>query len=384
MSEHKRILMFIGHYLPGTKSGGILRSVENMVSILGNQYKFKIITRDRDINSNDPYTNIDSKKWNKVGNAEVFYLQQEHSKFNNLINVINNESYDILYINSIFDKLSLKIIIAHKLKKLPKKHIIISPRGEFAWASFKLRLFRKLIYVSLSRLLGLYSGLVWHVSSRHESNDLKKIMNIRDKNIQIAMDLPKIIPDRDYKNESSYFSDNNLKIIFLSRISEEKNLDIALKIISEIKSNIIFEIYGPIDSNIYWKKCKKIIHNLPKNILVNYNGFVEPGEVLDIFSKHDLFLFPTGGENFGHVIAESISVGTKVLLSKNTPWLDLEINNLGWNFEINEIEKFRDIIDQVSKKSVNERISERSKARNSFLIKFKKSQSLNENIRLFS
>jgi hypothetical protein len=34
MSEHKRILMFIGHYLPGTKSGGILRSVENMVSIL--------------------------------------------------------------------------------------------------------------------------------------------------------------------------------------------------------------------------------------------------------------------------------------------------------------------------------------------------------------
>ena len=383
MSEPRTILIFIGHYLPGTKSGGILRSVENMVSILGNKYKFKIITRDKDVNSNETYKNIKINKWNQVGNAEVFYLNEDKSKFKNLIALINATSHDFLFINSFFDKLSIKIIFANKLKKLPSQHIIISPRGEFAWASFKLRLIRKLFYIILSRLIGLYSRLEWHVSSIHELKDLKKIMHINDKKIRIAMDLPKIVTMQDYSHESKHLYDDRLKIIFLSRISEEKNLDIALEIISEIKRNIIFEIYGPIDSTIYWKKCKKIIDNLPKNIVVNYNGFVDPNDVLDIFSRYDLFLFPTGGENFGHVIAESISVGTKVVLSKNTPWLDLEKDNLGWNFELNEIDKFRDTIEQTSKLSLKDRITEREKVRKSFIIRFQNSKSLDENLNLF-
>ena len=36
---------------------------------------------------------------------------------------------------------------------------------------------------------------------------------------------------------------------------------------------------------------------------------------------HDLFVFPTLGENFGHVIYESLMCGTPVLVSDNTPWL---------------------------------------------------------------
>jgi glycosyltransferase involved in cell wall biosynthesis len=39
-----------------------------------------------------------------------------------------------------------------------------------------------------------------------------------------------------------------------------------------------------------------------------------------IFAQHDLFVLPTRGENFGHVIIESLNVGTPVLLSDRTPW----------------------------------------------------------------
>jgi glycosyltransferase involved in cell wall biosynthesis len=39
-----------------------------------------------------------------------------------------------------------------------------------------------------------------------------------------------------------------------------------------------------------------------------------------VFRQYDLFVFPTRGENFGHVIIESLSVGTPVLLSDRTPW----------------------------------------------------------------
>ena len=41
---------------------------------------------------------------------------------------------------------------------------------------------------------------------------------------------------------------------------------------------------------------------------------------MDTLSKHDLFVFPSLSENFGHVIFESLSAGTPVITSVHTPW----------------------------------------------------------------
>jgi glycosyltransferase involved in cell wall biosynthesis len=385
MSEKKTILIFIGHYLPGTKSGGILRSVENMINLLGKNYKFKIITRNKDINSSKSYENISSGEWTKVGNAEVLYMNENDSNFNNLVKIINNIKHDFFFINSFFDKLSIKIIFGSRIGRLDSvKNIIISPRGEFAWASFKLRLFRKFFYVIFSRIFGFYSKLIWHVSSKYEMRDLVRIMNIKKDNIKIAMDLPKIDLEREFLNENENFSEKKLKIIFLSRISEEKNLDIAIRMLSRVKSNIVFDIYGDVDSKSYWRRCQDLLNKLPDNIEYNYYGFVKNDEVLNIFSKYDLFLFPTGGENYGHVIAESISVGTKVLISKNTPWLELENDNIGWDLSLDNEDNFINTIENEARTSLTERIKHRKIARQMFSKRFKNSNSLSDNINLFS
>ena len=71
--------------------------------------------------------------------------------------------------------------------------------------------------------------------------------------------------------------------------------------------------------------------------------------------KYDLFLFPSGGENYGHVIAESLSSGTPVLISKNTPWLDLESQNLGWDIDLKDMDSFVEIIEKVARMSHDER-----------------------------
>ena len=73
---------------------------------------------------------------------------------------------------------------------------------------------------------------------------------------------------------------------------------------------------------------------------------LKPNEVVGTFSKYDLFLFPSGGENYGHVIAESLSSGTPVLISKNTPWLDLESQNLGWDIDLKDMDSFVEIIER--------------------------------------
>jgi glycosyltransferase involved in cell wall biosynthesis len=46
------------------------------------------------------------------------------------------------------------------------------------------------------------------------------------------------------------------------------------------------------------------------------------------------FLFsPTRGENYGHAIAESLFMGLPVIVANTTPWRDLFVRKLGFDFE---------------------------------------------------
>ena len=79
---------------------------------------------------------------------------------------------------------------------------------------------------------------------------------------------------------------------------------------------------------------------MPRNIAVRYHGSVEHKRVWEVFRSHDLFLFPTRGENFGHVILESMWAGTPVLLSDTTPWRHLEGIGVGWDLSLENYEGF--------------------------------------------
>ena len=56
------------------------------------------------------------------------------------------------------------------------------------------------------------------------------------------------------------------------------------------------------------------------NIKLSINDEVIQNQVINIFKKHDLFVLPTRGENFGYVIIESLSAGLPALISDKTSW----------------------------------------------------------------
>lgn len=140
-----------------------------------------------------------------------------------------------------------------------------------------------------------------------------------------------------------------------------KNLDFAIRVLKEVKSEIFFDIYGPKEDLAYWNQCETLIHQLPSNIVVNYCGSIRPENVKEKFSRYDLFLFPTRGENYGHVIAESISAGTPVLLSDRTPWRDLEQQGTGWVLPLDSQAIFSQKIDALAELSLEQRQEKRSK-----------------------
>lgn len=380
------ILIFVGHYLPGIKSGGILRSVENTVANLGDEFDFLIVTRNTDVKDLAPYPNIKPGVWLKVGKAKVLYMDKTLSSYKNILSILTCTKYHAIHLNSFFDSICIKVLLANKFNANLNTPIILSPRGEFAPASFKIKLCKKKAYVFLSKLIKLFHGVVWHVSTQHEKEDLDNVMEIPNSKVYIAEDLP-IKPLGNQVNSFKRKSDDILKVVFLSRISPEKNLKYALNVLKRTKCQIVFDIYGFIDDKRYWQECLTIINEIQANNLllsISYLGSLYPNEVVNTFSKYDIFLFPSGGENYGHVIAESLIAGTPVLTSNKTPWKMLVNDKLGWDFDLKYENKFVEVLESVAKMSIEERNSRRIHIvdfMNSFLLN---SDSLKDNRKLYN
>jgi len=350
------VLTFIGNYLPGYKAGGILRVTVNTVDHLCDEFEFRIVTRDRDLGDDKPYADIKLHQWQKIGNGMVYYLSSESNTLKDIYNLIVRTPHHVLYLNSFFDPLTIKVLLNRRLRKANFKPVIVAPWGEFAWASLKQKYAKKFVFILMAKAFGLYKNVTWRASSEFEKSDIMKVMNINSDNIHITGDFPiKNIPDLPRDTTFLPILDGKgLKVVFLSRISREKNLDFALKILRKVNARVIFDIYGPAENEIYWKECQELIEQLPPNVKVNYLGRVEADQVVHIFSHYDLFLFPTGGEAYGHVIAESLTAGTPVMLSTETPWRDLQSDGLGWDIDLVQIDSFVETIENFASLSHDE------------------------------
>ncbi|MBD3724678.1 MAG: glycosyltransferase, partial [Flavobacteriaceae bacterium] len=199
--------------------------------------------------------------------------------------------------------------------------------------------------MKVARWLGIYNGIYWHASSTHEVEDIKREFRLKGDSIVTALDLPAKISEDNFLDSQPDRDHEGLHIIFLSRIAPMKNLDYALRLLKQVTARVKLDIYGPIEDKAYWELCKGLIGSLPANIDVNYLGLAHPDDVAKTFAQYDLFLFPTRGENYGHVIAESLSVGTPVLISDQTPWKDLESDGLGWDISLDNTSAFINVIE---------------------------------------
>lgn len=386
MKKKPVILTFVGNYLPGYKAGGILRTLVNMVDHLCGEFDFKIVTKDHDLGEKHQYPNIKVDQWQRVGNSEVKYLSTKSCSLTNLTGIITSTPHDVLFLNSFFDPFTVKVLLLRMFGRLQGKPIIVAPWGEFAWPSLRQKYLKKYIFMKTARLLRFYSDVVWRASSEYEAADIVRVMNVNSKDIHIAGDFPiKNIPaaSNDNPPACSLSCREGLRLVFLSRISREKNLDYALKILSKVKAKVSFDIYGPTENMSYWKECQALIGQLPKNVEVKYFGIVKPNEVVKTFGRYDLFLFPTGGEAYGHVIAEALTAGTPVLISTDTPWRNLKADGLGWDIDLGEPDGFVDVIESLAMLNDHELINMRAVVKSKVEYRLLDPATLHSNRQLF-
>lgn len=326
-----KVLAFNRHYLPGFKAGGPIRSLANMAEALGDEIRFFIATTDRDLGDAEPYPEVDTNAWIKIGKAEVRYFAPRNISIRAIRALIEEVRPDCIYLNSFFDPVfSLRVLIARRIGLIPRIPLLLAPRGEFSLGALTLKSLRKSAYIKGASMSGLTREVMWHASTAIEAEDISREMSIGSSSIAVGSDLATAPPANAASVWKPRERDRPFRLCFLSRISPKKNLTGALRAVGLVKASIVFDIYGPKEDEAYWAECQKLIDELPPNVIVAYRGEVAHQDIASVFACYDLFLFPTLGENYGHVIFEAMSVGLPVLTSDQTPWNDLREAGAGW------------------------------------------------------
>lgn len=173
------------------------------------------------------------------------------------------------------------------------------------------------------KMMGMFRNVEWSASSESEVDEIKQSIN-KNAICHIAEDLPRMVNSGNIIYNQK--EDGKLKILFMARIVEIKNLDFAIDVLEKVDGEIIFDIAGPIEDENYWNKCVYKLNKLPKNVKWNYKGMIDSPKVIEFMKAYDIFLFPTKSENYGHVIYEAMSADLVPIISDQTIWTE-QLNN---------------------------------------------------------
>lgn len=335
----KRVLIFAGYYIPSTKAGGPVQSIKNLVDILSDQINFYIVAADRDLGDDRPFDKIKIDEWLQVGNAKVFYTDISKLTWKKTFNIINSVKHDVMYLNSFFSyKFCAVPVLLSKINRITRKPIVLAPRGQFSSGALGLKSGKKKLYIKTTKALGFYKEITWHATADSEKQDIERVFSSEEK-IIVANNLTANYKDLNHDKKIKK-KKGELKIVFISRVHPKKNLKKAIQFLKEVNGKVEFNIYGPLEDKIYWSECKREIECLPENIRISYKGVLDHDNVMEIFKVHHVFLFPTLGENFGHVISEALIGGCPVIISDQTPWRELKKNKVGWDIKLTDEDGF--------------------------------------------
>ncbi|ARV06357.1 hypothetical protein BTO04_06420 [Polaribacter sp. SA4-10] len=340
-----KLLIFIDWFLPGYKAGGPIQSISNFVNHFGAIFDISIVTSNKDLGATEPYDAIDSNVWIIRDNYRIKYVDKQHLNISNYRFLLKEESYNTVYFNSLFSVyfalLPLWFAVRYKMR------VVLAPRGMLGAGALKLSKRKKQLVLLFLKMSGIPNKIIWQGTASTEILEIKKCFGEKMQ-VKLAANLSAKMSESLVTKQKETAT---LNLFFLSRISEKKNLIGALRYLNEVKEcyQVNFSIIGPIGAPGYWEECELLIKKLPKHITVNYLGAIPNLKLPAILKHQHVMLLPTFHENFGHVILEAFQAGCPVILSNQTPWLDLHNKKIGYDIPLDKPEDFIFAIESFAK-----------------------------------
>lgn len=337
-----RVLVICPHYLPGYKAGGPIKSVSSIVDKLGDEFAFHVVTSASDLGGSERYPGVTLGRWVTVGKAQVLYTDSGLPGMQDLKAMLA-QNWSCVYLNGFFATSTIKVLLALKILR-SKVTVLLAPRGEFSPGALQLKRGKKALFLTLAKVVGLYRRVLWHASTELERSEIAVHFPLRIAHPpgpgrcfiagNLSTHQPAAVAQPLEKQTGT------LRVAFLSRVSRKKNLHYALEVLSQVPGRITFDIWGPLEDEAYWSECQGIIEKAPAGLEVMQKGPLASRDVVPTLGGYHLFLFPTLGENFGHVILEAMTAGCALLLSDTTPWRGLREKGYGWDLPLAQPDAF--------------------------------------------
>ena len=393
-----KIFVCIESYLPGTKGGGPVRALANLIEQLGETHAFYVLTRNRDYLTDVSYRDVAVDTWTKVGQASVFYASD--ADFARVIQQqVQAVQPDWIYLNGAFAPLSrMYLMVCRRLKKLQAIPVLLAPHGNLSEAAMGHHAWRKQAWLGYAKWRGLFRGVIWHAASEREADQVRQVLG-PSAQVRIVPMAPR--PARP-PAPSSVLRDPSisLRLVYFGRLSPEKNLPFAFEVLRRCAERhpdwaISYDLIGAGGPN-YEQELRRLAGELPSSVQVNFIGqldpdvltqrlnsisaspsdFTAPSSALRSSSsvlRHSSFsspsssyhalLMPSLTENFSYTVLESFQAGIPVLISDQTPWRGLEAKGIGWDLPLHVPEDWDAAMDSLVAMTPEGRISRSKRAR---------------------
>jgi glycosyltransferase involved in cell wall biosynthesis len=345
MRKKKKILLLVDWFAPGYKAGGPIQSCVNFAFALKDEFEIFVLTTDTDHGETQPYEGIPAGQWlsNIHPDFKVNYLRKSTLRPEAIRKVMEAVEADYVYLNHLFSPLFVVYPLWLGWRGRIKSKIVLCPRGALYDSALSIKTWKKTPFLKLFRLLGIDKKILFHATNEREKKAILRFFP--GSNVLIADNLPN---SNQPEFRSAPKQPGSLKAVFIARIFPIKNLLFLLKVLERVTATVELTIIGPVEDADYWEKCRKEIERLPDNIRVAYAGPKRNDELMPILQQHHLFILPTTGENFGHSIFEAFLAGRPVLISDQTPWLDLASKKIGWSLSLDDPEGFMRAIGETA------------------------------------
>ena len=111
-------------------------------------------------------------------------------------------------------------------------------------------------------------------------------------------------------SQKPYKKTKSPKIIYVGRVSKEKNLEVLCELQDKFEITIVGE--GPI--------LERLKEKYPK---INFTGYRFGRDLADIYREHDVFCFPSKTDTFGIVMIEALANGLPIAAFRVTGPVDI-------------------------------------------------------------
>lgn len=299
---------------PGYMGGGPVRTIEAMLRGADSRHDLKVVADNRDYGQNELLV-PPGNRWVEWNNARVMYVNRGVRSWARALRSMLALRPDAYYLNSMFHpRFSVSMELLTSMNR--STPVAIAPRGELNEGALAIKSEKKTLFLEAARASRLLTQVIWHASSELEAADVRREFG-EDARI-IIRENDTLLPSRAEPSPGDVHS--TLQAVFMSRLSPKKGLDVALEALKEVRRPVEFDVIGPEEDRVYVERCKDLAEKLADNVTVRFLGAVPAESIRSALAAYDVMVFPTAGENFGHVIGEALSVSLPVMLTDTTPW----------------------------------------------------------------